>query len=53
MKRRKKASSYSRRRRGNRTRRNEMEHKRGLLRTLLGMAQRPSEMFAGVRIPTA
>ena len=53
MKRREKASSYSRRRRGIRTRKNEMEHKRGLMRTMLNLIQRPSEIFAGVRVPTA
>jgi hypothetical protein len=51
MKRRKKASSYSRRRRGIRTRKNEMAHKNALLRNLIGMVQRPTEIFAGVKIP--
>jgi hypothetical protein len=45
------ASSYSRRRRSKRTRKNEMEHKRALMRNLLYNPFGAKKVIWGIKVP--
>jgi hypothetical protein len=47
---RKRASSYSRRRRGARLKKKQTAHKSSLLHNMISNLMRPSEYFAGIKV---